>query len=156
SHGRAPPNYDELHLRTKQRTLARWPIDPQDSDLDLMIVHNSLEHWARQRPDEIALVEGDRHVSYAEWNLSADRVASSLAARGIAAGDIVITRTQIRIEWAILAAALAKLGCKLLGLNWRLTPAEVQYVLTNSSAHAFVCDDADPAALLPAIHGLPI
>lgn len=116
----------------------------------------SCEYWAEQRPDEIAIVEADRAITYSEWNDAANRLANALAARGIVAGDIVVARTHIRIEWAILSAALAKLGCSLLGLNWRLTPSEVRYVLTNSGAHALVCDDTDPAQLASATAELPI
>ena len=116
----------------------------------------SCEHWAEQKPDEIAIVDGERTLTYREWNDRANRVANALASDGLAAGDIVVVRTHIRFEWAILSAALAKLGCSLLGLNWRLTPSEVRYVLTNSRAHALVCDDADPAQLAPAVSELPI
>src|SRR5262245_22905327 len=94
--------------------------------------HGSIEYWAQERPDEIAIVEGDRTLTYAQWNHLADRIASALALRGVSHGDIVVARTQIRIEWALLTSALAKLGCSLLGLNWRLTPIDVQYVLANS------------------------
>ncbi len=119
-------------------------------------VHGSCEHWAETSPDEVAIVEGERSMTYREWNDAANRVANGLAAQGIIAGDIVVVRTHIRIEWAILSAALAKLGCSLLGLNWRLTPAEVRYVLTNSGAHALLCDDTDPAQLAAAMTELPL
>jgi len=117
-------------------------------------VFGSLEHWATERPDDIALIEDDRTYTYAAWNAAANRIANSLVARGVTAGDVVVTRTQIRIEWALFAAALAKLGCSLLGLNWRLTPTEVQHVLANSGACVLACDDVVPTALLPAMQGL--
>ena len=117
---------------------------------------NSVEFWAANRPDDIAFVEGDRQLTWSQLNDAANRVAHGLAARGVAAGDIVVLRTQIRIEWPILSEALGKLGCSLLGLNWRLTAAETKYVLSNSGARAVVCDDADPSALLPAFEGLPV
>lgn len=117
---------------------------------------NTAEFWAASRPDDVAFIEGDRSLTWRQLNDAANRVAHGLRERGIAAGDIVVLRTQIRIEWPILSEALGKLGCSLLGLNWRLTPSETQYVLSNSGASAIVCDDADPAALLPAFEGLPI
>ncbi|HZZ36417.1 MAG TPA: AMP-binding protein, partial [Caulobacteraceae bacterium] len=116
----------------------------------------SLEHWARERPDAPAVIEGGRTLTWGAWNEEADRLAHGLAARGLAAGDVLVTRMQIRPEWPIASAAAGKLGCRLLGLNWRLTPAETRYVLSNSGAHAILCDDEDPAALAPAFEDLPL
>ncbi|MCO5119705.1 MAG: AMP-binding protein [Burkholderiaceae bacterium] len=116
----------------------------------------SLEYWADARPDAQAVIEGERSLTWREWNARADRLAAAFAARGLAAGDIVVVRTQIRLEWSVIAAALGKLGCRLLGMNWRLTPAEVRYVLNNSEAVAVICDDPSPTALIPAFDGRPL
>jgi long-chain acyl-CoA synthetase len=118
--------------------------------------YGMVEHWAREKPDAIAIVDGGQTLTWRQWNDEADRLAQGLESRGIAAGDIVVTRLQIRKEWPVISAALGKLGCRVLGLNWRLTPAETKYVLSNSGAHAIICDDPDPAALAPAFEGLPI
>ncbi len=119
-------------------------------------VPGMVEHWAREKPDALAIVESGRTLTWREWNDEADRLAHGLKERGIARGDIVVTRLQIRKEWPVISAALGKLGCRVLGLNWRLTPAETKYVLTNSGAHAILLDDPDPAALTPAFEGLPL
>src|SRR5436309_5102882 len=116
----------------------------------------SLEHWAREQPDAAALIEGDRVLTWGAWNDEADRLAHGRAAQGLKAGDVLVTRMQIRPEWPIASAAAGKLGCRLLGLNWRLTPAETRCVLSNSGAHAILCDDADPAALAAAFTDLDL
>ncbi|HEY1092572.1 MAG TPA: long-chain fatty acid--CoA ligase, partial [Burkholderiaceae bacterium] len=116
-------------------------------------VAGTLEHWAALQPDALALVEGAHRLTWSQWNAQADRLAAALQARGLVPGDIVIVRTQSRVEWPVLASALAKIGCRLLGLNWRLTQSEILHVLNNSRANAIVCDDADPAALLPVFEG---
>jgi long-chain acyl-CoA synthetase len=116
----------------------------------------TLEHWSQQKPDEIAIVEGNRATSWSAWNDEANALAQGLKARGITAGDIVVVRLQIRTEWPIISAALGKLGCRLLGLNWRLTIAEIRYVLANSGARAFICDDAEPGPLLQALKESPV
>jgi long-chain acyl-CoA synthetase len=116
----------------------------------------SLEHWARLTPDAAAIVEGDRVLTWKAWNDAADRLAEGLASRGLREGEVLVTRLQIRPEWAIASAAAGKLGLRLLGLNWRLTPAEARYVLENSGAAAILLDDADPAALAGALEALPL
>lgn len=120
------------------------------------VVPNTLEHWAGVKPDAVGIIEGERSLTYAAWNDAANRVAAGLAARGVKQGDIVVLRTQIRLEWGVLASALGKLGCSLLAINWRLTPPETQYVLSNAGASVVVCDDPDPAALKEAFAGLSI
>jgi long-chain acyl-CoA synthetase len=114
----------------------------------------SLEYWAREKPDAPAVIEDDRMITWGAWNDAADRLAHGLARLGLRAGDVLVTRMQIRAEWPIVSAAAGKLGCRILGLNWRLTVPETQYVLSNSGAHAIICDDSDPAALAPAFEGL--
>jgi long-chain acyl-CoA synthetase len=113
-----------------------------------------VEFWARQKPDAVAIVDGEARLTWKQWNDEANRLAHGLKARGIKAGDIVVTRLQIRKEWPIISSALGKLGCRVLGLNWRLTTPETQYVLSNSGAAAIICDDPTPKALLPAFDGL--
>jgi long-chain acyl-CoA synthetase len=114
----------------------------------------SLEYWAREKPGAPAVIEDDHVLTWGAWNDQADRLARGLARLGLKAGDVLVTRVQIRTEWPIISAAAGKLGSRILGLNWRLTVSETQYVLSNSGAHAIICDDADPAALAPAFEGL--
>jgi long-chain acyl-CoA synthetase len=116
----------------------------------------SLEHWAAEKPDAVAVVEGGRSFTWKALNDDADRLAEGLSRRGLVAGDVLVTRLQIRPEWIVASAAAAKLRLKLLGLNWRLTASETQFVLSNSGAHAILCDDPDPAELAPAFDGLPL
>ncbi len=52
-----------------------------------------------------------------------------------------------------MAGAIAKLGCAMLGLNFRLTADESRHVLTDSRATVLVCDDADPAAFVSSFEG---
>src|SRR5580693_1294497 len=128
-----------------------WARDPMTDPQP-----GSLEYWARQKPDAPAVIEDDRVLTWGAWNDEADRVAHGLRRLGLAPGDVLVTRMQIRAEWPVVSAAAGKLGCRLLGLNWRLTAAETRYVLSNSGAHAIICDDADPAALGPAFEGLEL
>jgi long-chain acyl-CoA synthetase len=101
----------------------------------------------------VVIIEGERAITWAQLNDQADHLATALQGRGLITGDIVVVRTHTRLEWAVISSALAKLGCSLLGLNWRLTATETRHVMNNSRANAFLCDDADPAALLPAFEG---
>lgn len=68
-----------------------------------------------------------------------------MRALGLGAGDVVAVRTHVRIEWLVIASAVSRLGCAMVGMNWRLTQAEALHVLGDSRAVALICDDEDLA-----------
>lgn len=117
-------------------------------------IENRLEDWAQRYPNRIALIEGERELSYGQWDEKANRVANALLARGVDKQDIVVVRTKNCLEWPIIYAALAKIGCRILGLNWRLTAKEVNYIVKNCGAKIFICDDKEPEKLLFAFDNL--
>ncbi len=114
-------------------------------------VANRLEDWAKREPERVAVIEGERQLSYAELNKLGDQLAHALLARGISSDDIVAVRSKNIWQWPVINAALAKVGCQMLGLNWRLTPSEMQYIFSNSGATAFICDDLEPWAMAQAV-----
>lgn len=116
----------------------------------------SIEYWASKKHNELAIAESTHQVTWSEWNEASDRLAEALASRGLQEGDILAASCKTRIEWAVINGALAKLGCSLLGVNWRLTPSELNYVLENSGAAAFFCDAKEPENLLPALEPLAL
>lgn len=120
------------------------------------IVRGSLEIWAREKPNMPAVIEGDRILTWGEWNALSDRLAEGLVRRGVGPEDIVGVRLQIRAEWPVVASAVSKIGARILVLNWRLTPEETHYVLSSSGATALICDDPEPSALVGAMRDLPI
>lgn len=77
-----------------------------------------LDHWARVAPDQPAIVFPRRRgrdfdeeaVSFAELSRRVDRLASALAARGLAPGDRVIVMIPMSLELYTLLLALLKLA----------------------------------------------
>jgi long-chain acyl-CoA synthetase len=113
----------------------------------------TLEYWARVQPDRVALIQDYVTLSWAAINDGADRLANALLHYGAKTGDVVGVKTQICWEWVIINAALAKLGCTHLALNWRLTSHETAKLLRDSSASGLVADfEVD----MPATAGLPL
>ena len=87
----------------------------------------SVEFWATHSPDKLALSEGQRTCTWAEWNDAADRIAEVLSSHAlIAPGDRVAVCMHNRIEWFVAQAAIAKLDALLVPISPRLTPSEVQ------------------------------
>jgi len=106
---------------------------------------NSLEYWAAERPDAIAIVNGDRSLTFREWNDQSNRVADALAALGLQAGDRIGMRFRIDFPWFVVQRAMQKIGVQQVAVNWKLTPEEAAYIVADSGAKGLACDDANPS-----------
>lgn len=103
----------------------------------------SLEFWAGERPDAIAVIDGDGTLTYGDWNDQANRVADSLAGMGLVAGERIGMRFRLGLPWFVIQRALQKLGVAQVAVNWKLTPDEAMYIVTDSEAKGLACDDID-------------
>src|SRR5687767_8739493 len=84
---------------------------------------------ARRFPERIAVVDGERQVSYARLDDRARRLASLLAARGVGRGDRVAVLAENRLEILELLLAAARLGAIVACQSWRLAPPELLHCL---------------------------
>ncbi len=103
----------------------------------------SPEFWADRKPDAVAVIDRDQKLTYKQWNDMADRVADALAAHGLKAGDRIGMRFRIRTEWFVIQRAMQKLGVVQVAVNWKLTPSEAKYIITDSAAVGLACNDPD-------------
>jgi long-chain acyl-CoA synthetase len=103
-------------------------------------VGDSLTRSAAARPDQPAVVDGDRRWSYAEFNGWVNQLAHGLAARGLRRGDALGLASGNSAEFLAVYFACAKLGlvCVPVNLGWR--PEEVAYVLDHSGARGLVVE----------------
>ena len=88
-------------------------------------------------PHKNALICGDRQVTYEALNDRVNRLALALANSGLRKGDRVAALLLNCPEYVELLFACAKIGLALVPLNFRLSVAEL----------AFILDDCTPRAL---------
>lgn len=69
-----------------------------------------LQRQAAERPQALALMDGDRRWTWAAFNAQANRYAAVLVAQGLRKGDVVAVHLGNRAETLILVCAAAKLG----------------------------------------------
>ena len=89
-------------------------------------------------PNKLALICGERSLTYAELNARANRVANAFKGLGVVSGDRVALMSYNSLEELEVAAGLSKLGATLVPINYRLREREVAYVLNDSGAKAVV------------------
>ncbi|WP_263139965.1 non-ribosomal peptide synthetase [Pseudomonas sp. RIT-PI-AD] len=105
---------DELPLLDdqEQRTLvqgwnARRDAFPGQGEL---CVHRLFEAQVAHQPQATALLLGDRHLSYAELNARANRLAHALQARGVGPDAVIGIAVERSLEMVIALLAVLKAG----------------------------------------------
>src|SRR5216117_3312255 len=72
--------------------------------------HELFEMQARERPEAIAAVHGDRQLTYRELNARANQLARALVARGVTREAVVGVMTERNLDWLIAVLAVFKAG----------------------------------------------
>ncbi|WP_329061181.1 acyl-CoA synthetase [Amycolatopsis sp. NBC_01480] len=105
-------------------------------------VGDLLRRTALRHPDKLAVVAGERRVTYAEFDGAVNRCAHRLAARGLAKGDRLALLSHNSWQYAVLVFATAKLGVVLVPVNFMLGADEIAYILGHAGASGFIAEDA--------------
>jgi long-chain acyl-CoA synthetase len=118
-------------------------------------VGDTLTRTAAARPRQLAVVDGDRRFSYADFNGYVNRIAHGLSGLGYQRGSVLALASGNSAEFLAVYYACAKLGvvCVPVNLGWRAD--EVAYVLGHSRARGIVVETQLLAVLRDAIGKVP-
>ncbi len=105
-------------------------------------VGDLLRRTALRYPDKLAVVDGERRMSFAELDAAVNRTAAALASRGLVKGDRLALLSHNCWQFAVLAFATAKLGVVLVPVNFMLGAEEIAFILEHSGAAGMVAEDA--------------
>jgi acyl-CoA synthetase (AMP-forming)/AMP-acid ligase II len=114
-------------------------ILPRGADLNIA---GGVREFAKAAAQRVAVVDGDRSLTYAALNDRANRVATAVLDAGVRTGERVAVLLGNRLEYPEIAAGLAKAAIPMVPLNPRLTPAEARYILEHSESRALILDDS--------------
>jgi 2-furoate---CoA ligase len=108
-------------------------------------------------PNALAIVEGDRHLNYAEWYAEICWIIDGLAALGLHKGDHLAVVPQNRLAMESLHWACQLAGIVIVPLNWGAKVEELDYCLIDAEARGFVFEQISSAAIAgsPAARVLP-
>ncbi|MCW5609620.1 MAG: AMP-binding protein [Rubrivivax sp.] len=118
-----------------------------NSSLDALTLPQQLRHWARVRPDAVALRQKDygiwAPVTWAGYERTARHFGLGLVKLGLPEGGHCAIVSENRQEWVF-----AQLGCGLVGAVtvgvYPTSPApEVEYLLQAADARIVVCEDQE-------------
>src|SRR6202022_3400093 len=96
----------------------------------------------RRYPEREAVVDGDLRLTYRDFFDRIDRWSAALQNLGVKRGDRVVyiapnTHAQLESFYAV-----PQIGAVLVPVNYRLTPADFEYIINHSGA-TVVCAEAD-------------
>lgn len=101
-------------------------------------VNDMLQRSISLSGNNLAVVDGDRRVSYRELDAAAGALADGLAASGVKQGDRVAVMLPNQLEAVLSVMAITRLGAVVVPLGTRLRRPEISYIF----------DDAQPAAVI--------
>jgi fatty-acyl-CoA synthase len=84
--------------------------------------------------DALAFIDGEREITYREFDQMVQRSAAWLHQQGIRPGDKVAVWLVNRMEWLALYFGLARIGAALMTVNTRYRSHELAYILERSQA----------------------
>ncbi|AYE93797.1 long-chain fatty acid--CoA ligase [Mycobacterium paragordonae] len=101
---------------------------------------NQLERHAMMQPDAAALRFLGRTLTWTELRRRVTALAGALSRRGVSAGDRVMVLMLNRPEFVESVLAANMLGAIAVPLNFRLTPAEIAFLVEDSGARVVVTE----------------
>ncbi len=99
-----------------------------------MRISEGLWRHARWSPEQIAIQDGRRRVTFGEFANEVRGLCQSLQKKGVKPGDRVAVVATNCIEYVELYLALGELDAILVPVNWRLRPNEMAPILKDSTA----------------------
>ena len=116
---------------------------------------DALTRTARRLPDKEAIVDGDRRVTYSQFDASVNQFARALQDRGYARGDALAILSGNSLEFLQVYFACAKLGVIAVPLSLVWRERETSYVLQHSRARGLVVEAQLLADILPTLEQCP-
>jgi 2-furoate---CoA ligase len=113
-----------------------------------MILRDMLEFAASRYPEKLAMADGDRRYTYAEWDERVNAVANALRGLGVGKGDRVVQVIKNREENCAIHMACQKLGAINTPVNFRWTGDEIEYCVNDAEARAVVVEEATAETVL--------
>jgi acyl-CoA synthetase (AMP-forming)/AMP-acid ligase II len=102
----------------------------------MRVVADIARHHGKTKPNDIALIYEGRKTTYAALDRRTNQVANGIIAAGIAPQKRIAFLDKNSDNFFELFLGTAKSNTVLVGVNWRLAPPEIAYVINDAKAEA--------------------
>lgn len=100
----------------------------------LLSFDSFITHWAAQAPTRVALREGDRQMTFAGLEALTAKIVAALLAAGLTKGDRIAWLGKNSDLYFALFYGAARVGIVMVPVGWRLSPAEISYMVKDAGA----------------------
>ncbi len=104
-------------------------------------VGDILKRSAAKYSNNIAIVDGERRISYQECNNLVNKVANGFLSIGLKKGDRLALLSSNSLEFFLVYFACAKTGITVVPINLNLVLEEVEYIIKDACAKAVVTEE---------------
>jgi long-chain acyl-CoA synthetase len=121
------------------------PSAPSVLDMNLIervCVGDIIQRGADVYPDQVAIVDGDRRVTYAAFNTMVNRLGHALLNLGLKHQDIVALAARNSVELLVTYFACARAGLICMPVNLGLRAHEIAFCLRDAKARVLIAEDA--------------
>ncbi len=112
-----------------------------------MLVHEFLELSADRQPDKIALIVGDKRLSYRQLEHDSNCLANALMAGDLKKQDRVAVLVESSAEAVISVFGILKAGGVFSVINPQVKARKVEYILNDCQARVLITDQAHLAEI---------
>ncbi len=114
-------------------------------------IYSIIKRNAKVDSSRIALISGEKKITYGQFLEKVDRLACGLLKIGLKKYDRIGVLASNSLEYVYLYGAAAKIGAIMLPINWRLNPQEIEYILSDGSPRVVFVGSDFQAIVTPLI-----
>jgi acyl-CoA synthetase (AMP-forming)/AMP-acid ligase II len=105
--------------------------DYESAFADRHLLHGVVAKWAKAKPEAPAILsaEGDRTVTWSDFDRITTAMAREFKRLGFAKGDFLVTLLPLTVDHVLLEYSCFKIGVIVAPLDLRMSPAEVMRAL---------------------------
>lgn len=105
-------------------------------------IHQLFEAWANHNPEAIAIICGEKQLTYGELNQQANQLAHYLQAKKVAPGSLVGLCIERSPYMVIALLAILKLGAAYVPLDINNPPARIAFILEDAQIEVLVTESS--------------
>jgi amino acid adenylation domain-containing protein len=126
--------YGDRKMPTPQFEIPCAELEGSAPINNALSVHALFERAAQQHPENVAVIAGDRHLTFAQLNAQSNQLAHHLRSLGLGHGVCVGVCLDRSVAMLVGLLGVLKAGAAYVPLDPAFPPERLQYMLDNSGA----------------------